>query len=113
MSIVALPGPSSRTNVPEPVRYFEGRRAKMREIEEGLTTGRRATLALCGPGGVGKTQLAIAYAHRKTDRYTASLWVKAEAPEALRTTFAELAGQLDLPQRRAKEPAVAIRAVLA
>lgn len=52
-----------------------------------------------GLGGVGKTRLAIEYARRHRDAYTAVLYAQADSPEILRTSLASLARPLvlDIP----------------
>jgi tetratricopeptide (TPR) repeat protein len=47
---------------------------------------------ICGLGGVGKTRLAVEYAWRFFDDYSAALFLTAESPEAFRAGLAALAG---------------------
>ena len=70
------------------------------------------TQAIRGLGGVGKTQLAIEYAHRHAGHYDAVLWVVADTPATLATGYADLARALRLPEAdRADDADAQIRAV--
>jgi serine/threonine protein kinase/Tfp pilus assembly protein PilF len=54
--------------------------------------------AICGLGGMGKTQVAIEYAFRYQANYQAVLWAKADTAETLLAEFASIAGLLRLQQ---------------
>jgi tetratricopeptide (TPR) repeat protein len=60
-----------------------------------------APKVLTGLGGVGKTRLAVEYALRRADAYSALLLLGADSPESLRRNLAALCGaaMLDLPQQ--------------
>src|SRR4051794_19510942 len=78
---------------------FTGRDGMLTELRRRLHTG-EATLvvqALYGLGGVGKTQLAIEYAHRFTADYDLVWWLDAEQPVLIPGQLAALAARLDLP----------------
>ena len=47
--------------------------------------------ALSGLAGVGKTQVAVEYAYRYASSYQAVLWVHADSPEILLSSFVDLA----------------------
>jgi hypothetical protein len=78
---------------------FTGRDGMLAELRRRLHSG-EATLvvqALYGLGGVGKTQLALEYAHRFAADYDLVWWVDAEQPVLIREQLAALAARLDLP----------------
>jgi hypothetical protein len=76
-----------------PVRNvgFTGRDDLLVTLRERLQAGERAVVqALHGMGGVGKTQLAIEYAHRFADSYDLIWWVDAEQALLIGDQFAAL-----------------------
>jgi TIR domain/Tetratricopeptide repeat len=88
-------------NVPTRNPHFTGRAEMLRELHQRLQAG-EATLvvqALYGLGGVGKTQLAIEYAHRFAADYELVWWIDAEQPVLVAHQLAQLASKLDLPSR--------------
>ncbi|HUK42855.1 MAG TPA: FxSxx-COOH system tetratricopeptide repeat protein [Candidatus Bathyarchaeia archaeon] len=89
---------------------FTGREDLLRSLRSALTSGRPAavTQAIAGLGGVGKTQLAVEYAYRHKADYSVVWWVRAEEPATLTGNYADLAGQLGLPESdSADRPATA------
>src|SRR5919199_6324855 len=78
---------------------FTGRDGMLTELRRRLHTG-EGTLtvqALYGLGGVGKTQLAIEYAHRFAADYDLVWWIDAEQPVLIPEQLAALAARLGLP----------------
>src|SRR5512142_213698 len=86
-------------NVPARNLHFVGRGQMLTELRTRLRAGEHtiAVQALHGLGGVGKTQLAIEYAHRFAADYDLVWWLDAEQPTLLAGQLAALAGRLGLP----------------
>ncbi|MDA0638945.1 BTAD domain-containing putative transcriptional regulator, partial [Nonomuraea sp. MCN248] len=61
------------TNLPAPVTELIGRDLAVREIREALAAGRLVTLI--GPGGVGKTSVALAVARSLAATYAEGAWL--------------------------------------
>jgi tetratricopeptide (TPR) repeat protein len=66
----------SVSNLPEKNPYFTGRKDKLEKIEAMFKAGGRVCLkqTIAGLGGVGKTQLALEYAHRYKNKYLDAVW---------------------------------------
>ena len=76
---------------------FVGREGEMRDLARMLTPGSGAAVgvhaAVSGMGGVGKTQLAIEYAHRYGERYRAGVfWLSFAKEEEIITEVAACGG---------------------
>ncbi|KAJ4308103.1 hypothetical protein N0V84_012298 [Fusarium piperis] len=54
------------------------------------------SFAICGLGGIGKTELAIQYAHTRKQHFEAIFWLSADDSKILASNFANLAVQLGL-----------------
>lgn len=54
----------------------------------------RSTVVLHGLGGIGKTQLAIAYTKRHKEKYTAVFWLNANDGDSLQLSFRDIAQQV-------------------
>ena len=69
-----VPGTTPRSNLPSPLTSFIGREKELKEISGLLSSCRLLTLT--GPGGVGKTRLAIQTAHDATGKFSDGVfWV--------------------------------------
>jgi len=80
-------------------RTFTGRTEVLEVLGKRLAAGPVAVVALRGLGGVGKSQLALEYAHRmrESGRYQLAGWVRADSPVAVAEDLAALAPLLGLP----------------
>jgi hypothetical protein len=78
---------------------FTGRDGMLTELRRRLRAGEGTLVmqALYGLGGVGKTQLALEYAHRFAADYDVVWWIDAEQPVLIPEQLAVLAARLDLP----------------
>lgn len=71
-------------NLPARNPGFTGRDALLAAVREELTVADRAVVqAFNGMGGVGKTQLALEYAHRHVAAYEVVWWVDSEQPSLI------------------------------
>jgi len=91
-----LPGTLPRVwNVPARNPGFTGRDGLLVAVRERLLTGDRAVVqALHGMGGVGKTQLAMEYAHRFAGAYELTWWIDSEQAALIGEQFAALGAAL-------------------
>src|SRR5215472_14259208 len=92
----AFPGQVQRIwNVPPRNPHFNGRAAELGKLARGLAAGSRVSVeSVRGVGGVGKSQLAIEYAHAHASDYELVWWINAEKPAAIADQFTTLATQL-------------------
>lgn len=83
---------------PEAVR-FVGRQKELSEMHQVLFAPQvRSTVVLHGLGGIGKTQLAMAYIERHKEKYTAIFWLNANDEDSLKSSFRNAAGQIQRSQ---------------
>jgi tetratricopeptide (TPR) repeat protein len=97
-----FPGLGPRvSNLPPRNRHFSGRRGLLQRLHADLQADAATAVlpvgAVHGLGGVGKTQLALEFAHRFGSDYDVIWWVPAEQPTAAAAELAKLAGKLDIP----------------
>lgn len=95
--------------------FFVGRENIFSRLQAALKAGNMTALvqrqALCGLGGIGKTQTAVEYAYRCCGKYSAVLWVQADSRSLLLAEFVRLAGVLNLPEQTEQDTYSIVQAV--
>jgi hypothetical protein len=107
-----LPNSLPRTwNVPAKSVEFSGRDGLLAQVRQHLAGASPvAVQAVYGMGGVGKTLLAVEFAHRFAGDYDLVWWVDAEQPGLVLEQIASLAVAADLVSADATVPAAAAAA---
>jgi hypothetical protein len=71
------------------------REEELAEMHRKLNSdGSRSTVVLHGLGGIGKTQLTVAYTKRYKDSYSAIFWLNIKDEDSLKQSFAKVAKQI-------------------
>jgi hypothetical protein len=78
-----------------PARSFVGRDDALRAVEQQLQSGAGVvTQAVYGLGGIGKSELALQYAHAHRNAYRPVWWVTADDPQRIEAGLASLGQRL-------------------
>ena len=85
-------------NLPTRNYNFTGRDAVLRQLREELRSRSRAVVlqlaGIRGLGGVGKTQVALEYAHRFKDDYDVVWWLNCDPPQYIDASLVDLGKRL-------------------
>ncbi|KAH9206331.1 P-loop containing nucleoside triphosphate hydrolase protein [Leptodontidium sp. 2 PMI_412] len=77
------------------IDHFVAREDELSKIHQALSgDGSRRAVVLHGLGGIGKTQLSIAYAKRHKNNYSAILWLNIKDEDSLKQSFVKLSKQI-------------------
>jgi tetratricopeptide (TPR) repeat protein/DNA replication protein DnaC len=79
--------------------HFVGRESQLAELEAKLGNKQAITMAIVGPAGTGKSQLALEVAHRirqKNSNYSV-LWIDASGIDSLYRSYTNIAQKLNVP----------------
>ncbi|QUH04153.1 winged helix-turn-helix domain-containing protein [Saccharopolyspora erythraea] len=92
---VEAPRAHGRTNLPTPLTALIGRDEAIRQVHESLGGRPGARLVtLTGPGGVGKTRLAVTAAGELTERFPEGVWLVELAGLACTSTADDIAERI-------------------
>jgi hypothetical protein len=81
------------------------RNTELGEIHKALSSdGTRRLVVLHGLGGIGKTQLSIAYAKRHKDSYSAIFWLNIKDEDSLKQSFVKVAKHISRQHSSALPP---------
>ena len=90
--------------------FFTGREDILDTLHRSLSTN-QASYILHGLGGIGKTQIAVEYAYRHAQEYTAIFWIGAATPESIASSFLSIATMLGLPEHQVSDQGRIVAAV--
>lgn len=94
---------------------FVGRNAELETIHQtlspkaGFRVGAPKTFLLHGMGGMGKSEIALAYAHGRKEVFTTIFWVPAETAQKVQAVFSEFAVALGLEETGSETDLVKIK----
>jgi predicted ATPase len=97
-----LLGPPAAMTVPRPASEFVGRRAELAELAELVTRDSVRLVTLTGPGGIGKTRLALELAYTLAERFddgTVFVPLAARGPDEFLEAISVAVGLKDLGEQ--------------
>lgn len=116
----ALPAARSRPDVSPPAlaqldTVFSGRTNELHILHQHLSKSHgqgpesSGSVAIWGLSGVGKTQLALAYAHQHYSEYEACLWVHCEPYVGIGEEFAQIARALGIEHGSLEKDLISVK----
>lgn len=77
------------------IQHFVARTGELGEIRSALSSdGSRRVVVLHGLGGIGKTQLAVAYIKRHKDEYSAIFWFNIKDENSVKQSYVKASRQI-------------------
>lgn len=112
-----LPSPIPLWAIPYPQNdLFTGQKDVLAKISTIFVTAHTRDTspicALCGPSGIGKTEIALEYAYHFRHRYRSIFWAHADTTTALVFAFMSFADQLHLLEKDATDKRITVQAVI-
>jgi len=102
-------------NVPPHNPFFTDRKETLQHLHSSFAALNTQEIthpqAISGLGGIGKTQIAIEYAHRNSSDYGAVLWASADSRDTFITSCLNIAQLLDLPKKNVQDHAEIVSAL--
>ena len=87
----------------KPNQDFHGRQGCLDMLDDALlpkcSSPSLRSFALCGPGGIGKTQIAAHYYHTRKGRFDAVFWISGDSTDKLAIGFAKISVRLGLEKK--------------
>ena len=102
--------PARLVGVPARNPLFTGRDGTLDALDQALARTSRA--ALCGLPGLGKTETAVEFAHRRRFSYRWVCWLRADSEEQIVRGFCALAAAFGLPESQGADQPAAAKAAL-
>jgi Cdc6-like AAA superfamily ATPase len=80
-------------------KNFFGRTEELKNVDNflGHNANNLRSYTIYGRRGVGKTDIALEYAHKNPSKFEAIFWVNCETSTALRQSFTDIAVALNIP----------------
>lgn len=97
-----------RGSIPAVATSFVGRQDELAELARLAADPHCRLITLHGPGGVGKTRLAMAFAEEHARQHESAVFVSLEAATTAQALYAAVAGALALELAPRKDPRVAV-----